>query len=470
MSLPVPSAGGETPFTGGTVRGLAVLALPLAASTGLGFLLHYVNRTVLSWHSPEALAASLPAGMLAWTFQGLFIVSCGYLGVFAAQHRAAGEHREAGAMVWPMFALAVIGLLTSAVLVPLRHSLAAVFGTDPVVERGLGELLGWYCAEIGPLAVASGVAGFCGGIGRTGLVLGLSLAGAVVCILLNLWLVLGGLGMPALGITGAGVASLATAMFMMGTWLIWLFAPTQRRELHTWSARNLDFARMARFFSFALPHSGTEILEMLAFVAFTAVLTRLGTEALTASNLAFNTYLLFMVPAIGFSQGISIAVGQAMGRARPDLARQVVRCSFKILGPYMLVVMALFVLIPRLLLQPAHHGDAGQWERHMQLAVPVMWLLAAAIPFEMMHWIWRSTIQGAGDTRWPLVILVSVTVVVLAVPAWLLLPSIGHGLTALLVCYGLFIAYVMSIAGAMCLRYIYGPWAGMSVRGQPPAA
>jgi multidrug resistance protein, MATE family len=452
------------PFDAHTVRGLLRLALPLAVSTGLGFFLHYVNRTVLSWHSPEALAASLPAGMLAWTFQGLFIVSCGYLGVFAAQHTAAGERREAGAMVWPMFCLAALGLLVSAILIPLRHHLAGIFGTEPVVERGLAELLGWYLAEVGPMAAASGIAGFCGGIGRTRLVLALSVAGAAVCIALNRWLVLGGLGLPALGVTGAGIASLVTSIAMLGMWLLWLFAPAQRRELETWSARNVDPARMRRFFSFALPRGATEILEMLAFVAFTAVLTRLGTDALSASNLAFNTYLLLMVPVVGFAQGISIAVGQAMGAGKPELARGVVRSAFTVIGPYMLLVAFAFITVPRLLLLPAHHGDDALWERQMLLAVPVMGFLAVAMPFEMMHWIWRSAVQGAGDTRWPLLFLVGVAVLVLAVPAWLLLPYMTPGIGGLRICYALFIAYLVGIALAMWLRYARGPWPTMSVR------
>ncbi len=450
-----------------SIGGLARLALPLAASTGLGFFLHYVNRTVLSWYSPEALAASLPAGMLAWTFQGMFVVSCGYIGVFAAQHLAAGERREAGAMVWPMFVLAGIGLVFSACLIPLRHQLAGIFGTEPVVERGLAELLGWYLAEVGPLAAASGIGGFCSGIGRTGLVLGMSAAGAVTCIALNRWLVLGGLGMPALGLTGAGIASLATAVLMCLAWLAWLFAPAQRLALETWSARNLDRGRLLRFLSFALPRGATEILEMLAFVAFTAVLTRLGTDALSASNLAFNTYLLFLVPVIGFAQGISIAVGQALGAGNAGSAEQagrVVRSAFAIVGPYMLLVAAAFVLIPRLLLQPAHHGDAVLWDRQMELAVPVMLFLAVAMPFEMLHWVWRSAIQGAGDTRWPLVMLVGLAIVLLAVPAWLLRSHMSPGLGGLRICYGLFITYLVGIAVAMWLRYRFGPWRGMSVR------
>lgn len=456
MSSPAGSSG---------VRGLLRLALPLAASTGLGFFLHYVNRTVLSWHSPEALAASLPAGMLAWTFQGLFIVSCGYLGVFAAQHVAAGEKREAGAMAWPMFVLAGVGLAVSAILIPLRGPLASIFGTEPTVEAGLAELLGWYLAEVGPLAAASGIAGFCGGIGRTGMVLAMSLLGAAVCIALNRWLVLGGLGVPALGITGAGIASLATAVLMLLGWLGWFFAPARRRDFATWEARNRDPARLRRFLFFAVPRGATEILEMVAFVAFTAVLTRLGTDALSASNLAFNTYLLFMVPVVGFSQGISIAVGQAMGSGDPDAARRTVRSAFAIVAPYMLAVAAAFAVVPRLLLQPAHHGDDALWERQMAMAVPVMWFLAAAMPFEMMHWIWRATVQGAGDTRWPLLLLVGVAVAVLALPSWLLLPWMAPGMGGLAICYGLFIAYLVGIAAAMRWRYIRGPWPTMSVRG-----
>ncbi len=447
-----------------SIGGLARLALPLAASTGLGFFMHYVNRTVLSWYSPDALAAALPAGMLAWTFQGLFMVSSGYLGVFAAQHVAAGEQREAGAMVWPMFVLSVVGLALSLVLIPLRHHLGAVFGTEDAVARDLAELLGWYLAELGPLTAVSGIAGFCGGIGRTKRVLVMSIVGAILCIALNRWLVLGGLGLPALGVTGAGLASLATAVGMLLAWLGWLFAAQQRAELATWSARNLDPARLRRFFSFAIPRGATEILEMIAFVAFTAVLTRLGTDALSASNLAFNTYLLLMVPVVGFSQGISIAVGHAMGAGRPEAARRVVRSAFVLVGPYMALVALAFVFVPRLLLLPAHHGDAALWERQMVLAVPVMWFLAAAMPFEMMHWIWRSTVQGAGDTRWPLLMLVGVAALVLAGPAWLLMPYMEPGLGGLRICYGLFIAYVAGIALAMGLRYARGPWPTMSVR------
>ena len=444
--------------------GLARLALPLAASSGLGFFLHYVNRTVLSWHSPEALAASLPAGMLAWTFQGFFLMSCSYLGVFAAQHTAAGERREAGAMAWPMLILSACAGVFSIGMIFLRQPLSALFGTAPGVERDMAELLGWYLAETGFIAAAGGLAGFAGGIGRTSLVLILSVLGALMSILLNAWLVLGGLGLPALGVTGAGIATLATAMFSLACWLTWFFARTQREQFFTWAMRNADAGRIRRFCVYALPKGGTEILEMVAFIAFTAVVTRLGTEALAASNLAFNTYLVLMVPMIGFCQGVGIAVGQCVGAGQVDEARRAVRSGLLLALPYLMLMSLSFVLMPGVLLAPARHGDDGAWDAMVALAIPVMACLAVLAPADGLQFLWRFAIQGAGDTRWPLFVIVSMAVVLLALPTWLMASSLPDPRSALIACYGLLAGYTILLAGVMAWRYYRGPWSTMSVR------
>lgn len=447
-----------------TPLGLLALAAPMAASMGAGFFVHYANRTVLSWHSQEALAAGLPAGMLAWTLQSFFVISCGYLGSFAAQHHAAGEEREAGAYAWPMFALAAFGTVLSLALIPLRHVFASIYATDPVVAAGLAELLGWYFAEIGPSAVAAGLAGFCGGIGRTGLVLAVSALTAGLCIALNCWLVLGGFGLRPLGISGAGIATLATGICSMLMWLAWFFARAQRQRFGSLAGFNLDPQRLLRFLAAAVPKGGTEVLEMISFVAFTAAIAHLGTSALAASNLAFSTYLMAIVPVIGFNQGLGIACGQAVGAGRPDLARQAVRSAMLLLGPYLLAVSAAFVLIPGILLAPARAHDDALWAAQLALATPALACLAVAFPAEGMQFLYRFAVQGAGDTRWPLVVLVALSVVFLAIPAWLILPRIDDGRSGLIAGYGLFATYLWIVVVVMAWRFYCGPWARMSLR------
>lgn len=447
-----------------TVPGLARLALPLAASTGLGFFLQYVNRTVLSWHSPDALAAALPAGLLAWTFQGFVLLTCGYLGVFAAQHVGANEDDEAGAMVWPMVWFALICTAVCLAMIPFRHQIVSIFATEARVEAPLAELFAWYLAEAGPMALAGGIGGFCGGIGKTRLVMGVSIFGAALCIALNALLVLGWGPVPALGVTGAGLATLGTALAVLGVWLVWLFAPAQEARFRVWGRRNADFQRLARFCRFAVPRGATEILEMASFIAFSAVITRLGTTALAASNLAFNTYLLVLVPVIGFCQGLGIAVGQAVGEGRPDLARQAVRSALWILVPYMVVLMAAFGLIPELLLAPAKGEDAVAWQEQVALAIPVMWCLIWLIPVDGLQWIWRFAVQGAGDTRWPMVMVLSLALVFLALPAWIMYPYLTEARSGLIACYLLMAAYTTLLAGMMAWRFYRGPWATMTVR------
>jgi MATE family multidrug resistance protein len=449
-----------------SVAGLLRLAGPLAASVGLGFFMHYANRTVLSWHSEADLAASLPAGMLAWTFQSFFIISCGYLGSFAAQHHAAGEDREAGAMAWPMFILAGFALVASTVLILVRHHLVAAFGVEPSVAAGFAELFAWYMAEAAPMAVAAGLSGFCGGLGRTRLVMGVSLMVCGLCIVLNYWLVLGGLGVPALGITGAGIATLATGLAAMLIWLGWFFAPAQRARFHGWEGRNCDGSRLRRFIVTAVPKGATEILEMLAFVAFTAAVAHLGTRALAASNLAFSTYLVLLVPVIGFNQGVGIACGQAVGAGRPDLARRAVRSGLIVLVPYLAAVSLACLLIPELLLEPGrpHSGDPADWSARMALAVPVMWCLAALAPADGLQFCWRFAVQGAGDTRWPLIVLVLLAIVFLVVPVFIGLHFLREPLHALVAAYGILAVYGWIIAGAMAWRFYRGPWPSMSLR------
>ena len=448
-------------------RELLRLSLPMAVAMGLGFFLHYANRMVLSWHSPEAMAAGLPAGMLAWTVQSLFILVCGYLGTFAAQHTAAGEDRAAGAYVWPMLAVALGAAVLMAALIPCSPAIAGFFGVAPEVHAPLATLLAWYWAETPLVAVLAGISGFAGGIGRTGLVLAMSLAGCVGCILLNAWLVLGGLGVPALGAHGAGAASLLTSLALAGAWWTWMLGGDRRARFAVWAQRGWHGARLRRFLVLALPRGLSEVLEMAAFIAFTAVIARLGTDLLGASNAAFTTYIMGLVPLMGIAQGVGIAVGQAQGAGRPDLARLVVRRGAIIVTAVAAIMAGLLLLLPHTLLAPmrAPDLDDARWRAMLADAWPVCIGLAfAAVGDSLIH-LYRFALGGAGDTRWPLAMMVLCCALGLALPAWIAWMLIDDPRTVLWACYLVFGGAMWLMAGLLAWRWYRGPWPRMGVRG-----
>ena len=457
-----------------TTRGLLRLAAPLAAGAGVIYAMQFVNRIFLSWYSPEALAASLPAGMAAYTLQCFFLASAGYLGAFAAQHHGAGETDEAGAMAWPMIWFSLVAGVLSLALVPFSHAIFSGFGAEPVVTEGMASLGAWYFAETGPAVLGAGMAGFFGGIGRTRLVALVSGGTCLLSIALNHWLIFGGLGLPALGIHGAGLATLVATVASAGVWLALFFAPRLRQDFGTWRTRNCSRERLLRFCRYGLPRGGTEVLEMIAMLLFTIGVTSLGTEVLAANNTVLSLYLLMFIPLTGFGQGITIAVGQAMGAGRPDLAR---RATARAMGLTALVVglwLLLCLVCPGWLLSVYVGGkgtaDTARWDRILDHALPVLRVLAVMGLADGVHLIYRFAVQGAGDTRWPLMVLTSCAVVLMGIPVIIMtwvVPAetwLRLGVDPLTACWLVMAFYTWVIAALMTWRFHRGPWATMSVR------
>ena len=460
-----------------TMRGFLALALPLAAGFGVNWAMQFTNRLFLSWYSPDALAASLPAGMLVYTMQAFFTVSVGYVGAFAAQHLGADEPEEAGAMAWPMLWLAVTAGVLALAVIPFSASIFRLYGAEPAVTSDMTTLGAWYLAETLPAVVFSGLCGWFGGIGRSRLVLLFSLAVCVLSVLLNRWLIFGGLGVPALGLHGAGLATLLATTAGMIAALAVFFAPAQRQRFATWRQRNADLGRCLRFCRAALPRGATEALEMMSVVLFTVAIAHLGSESLAANNLAFSFYLVFLIPLIGLGQGVTIAVGQAVGAERIDIAQAVARRATVVVLSVLAVAAVAFLLFPQVLLRThvdidPHDpvGSAARWERIIAQAVPLLAIAVAMSIADGLHIVWRFAVQGAGDTRWPLVVLTSAAFFALAVPALLVTRVVplewwqGVGLAPLTACWLLFAAYLWLIASLMCWRYRRGPWRTMSLR------
>ncbi|MFH0922372.1 MAG: MATE family efflux transporter, partial [Fibrobacterota bacterium] len=84
----------------GGYREILVMALPLILSTGSWSIFMFVSRMFLSWYSPEALAASVPAGIMEYTVVSLFQGTASYAGTFVAQYYGAGQKHRIGAGVW----------------------------------------------------------------------------------------------------------------------------------------------------------------------------------------------------------------------------------------------------------------------------------------------------------------------------------------------------------------------------------
>lgn len=127
-------------------------------------------------------------------------------------------------------------------------------------------------------------------------------------------LIFGRWGLPALGVTGAGLATSLTNLFMFGA----LLAVAARHErlrsygLHT-DLRFPGRTGMTAFWRLGLPMGITQILDSSIFYAASNMMGWLGAEALAAHAINLQIMNMLTTISVGLSQAATVRVGQAFG-------------------------------------------------------------------------------------------------------------------------------------------------------------
>jgi len=165
-------------------------------------------------------------------------------------------------------------------------------------------------------------------------------------------MIFGNWGFPELGIKGAAIATVISASFSLLAYLVLLSRRAYDQRYHTlrgWRFKSFLFVRLMRF---GLPSGVQFFLDVAGFTVFLLLVGRLGTNALAATNIAFNINSLAFMPMIGFGIAVSVLVGQHLGKDHPDLAVKSAYSGFHLTFLYMGTVAALYVLVPDLFLRP----------------------------------------------------------------------------------------------------------------------
>jgi MATE family multidrug resistance protein len=245
-----------------------------------------------------------------------------------------------------------------------------------------------------------------------------------------------------------------------------------RREFATWSSASFDRLRTIRFARFALPQGLRTFLEVASWTWFVFAVGRLGTEALAASNIVLNWNLLTYLPMIGLSQAIAVVVGRALGAGRPAIAASAARRGLALELAYALAVGITILSASSALIAvfAQGHGDAAASQERIRSIAHQLIVIAALWGFgDAVNLGYSGALNGAGDTRWPmlaalvsaLVLLVLPMLAVIAIPdaAWRRLgvePVVAAWIATLL--------FVTALGAVMAWRFHRGPWRTMSVR------
>ena len=252
--------------------------------------------------------------------------------------RMPGEALRAGLVIGSILGICVVSAIHAAL--PLLPWL----GQGPEINAACRNFLILCAWSSVPVFVTTVTKNFCEALSRPWVPFWIVIAGVSLNVGLNWILIYGNLGAPAMGLDGAGVATLLARIAVAAAIVVYmLLAPALKENLPAdWLANGL-FAEIRRLLAIGLPSGGMHLAEMSGFAFGSLMMGWLGAEALAAHQIAITcAATTFMIP-LGLSQAVSVRIGQARGAGETGRYLPIVFGAFGITVLFMAIFAVAFM-------------------------------------------------------------------------------------------------------------------------------
>ncbi len=437
------------------------LAFPLVVSSSAWTIQHFVDRMFLAWYSTESVAASMPAGMTNMLTMSVFIGTAIFTETFVAQYFGAKQFGKIGAVVWHGIYIGIIGAIVHFLLIPFAPSFFHMIGHAENVSSLETVYFQTLCFGAFPVISSAAISGFFAGRGKTKPLMFATIFQTCINLIFDYFLIFGKAGFPALGIKGAGIASVISAYCNLVFLVTLAGRKRYENDYKLFSSWKFDKKLFRRILKYGTPNGLQGTIDIAGFAIFLLLLGKIGTIPLAATNIAFNINTLAFMPMIGIGIAVSILVGQNLGSNNPERAQQSVWTGFFITFSYMLFLAICYVTIPDVFIKPfSYRADPTEFVAIHNITIILLRFVAFYSLFDAMNVIFSSALRGAGDTRFIMSILLFISVLVLIIPSWIFVVLLQKGIY---VAWTIATIYVIALAVLFFTRFLKGKWKTMRV-------
>ncbi len=448
----------------GGYRAVLKIAVPLVLSNGVVSIQQFIDRMFLAWYSPQAMAAATPAGILNFTLLSLFINTAAYAGTFVAQYYGADRLERIGPVVWQTVYLSLTGAAVMALFAPFSAAIFRIVGHGPELSALESQYFRILCLGAFFPIVTAGLAGFYAGRGRTWPVMWINLEVTLLNVLLDYWLIFGGLGVQPMGIAGAAIATVAATASGALIIAAMVLLRHDRSRYHL-SRVKLDWALMRRMIRYGVPSGMQVMIDVAGFAVFILLIGRLGVQSLAASNIALSINMLAFMPVIGLGIAVSVLVAQHIGEHSVPTAEYAVYSGLHLALGYMLCVGIIYLTVPQLFITPyTFNASPGEYDSIASTARILLRFVAFYSLFDALNLTFSSGLKGAGDTRFVLSGIAVLSFGVLILPTALIVLVFHWGMLGAWTSAS---AYVAGLGTVFYLRFRNGAWKQMRVIETP---
>ncbi len=385
---------GDRPNMMGTMpmgKLIAKMSIPLMISMLIQALYNIVDSIFVS----RLGIAAISAIGIAFPIQMLMIASANGIGVgmnaLIAQRFGRGEGDRVGRVAGNALLLATI--------VTLVFMVFGVFGTEAYLQ-GSNEDAAIITYGVEYLRVVC--LGCCGVFyaillerllqvtGKATLSMITQLVGAIVNIILDPVLIFGYLGAPAMGMTGAAVATVIGQVFSVALGLWFHFRLNRAIQVKAADIRlDKDALRVCRV---GVPVALTMSMGSVMTFSVNMMLAPF-VEALAVFTVYFKLQSFIFMPIAGLMQGLTPIIGFNYGAGNGQRLKEAIRIAIKATLVFMVVGLLLCQVFPAALIGLF---DGGKNAAMVPMGIRALRIISCIFPVVGVAWVFSNVFQGMG--------------------------------------------------------------------------
>ncbi|CAA9588816.1 MAG: hypothetical protein AVDCRST_MAG88-4450, partial [uncultured Thermomicrobiales bacterium] len=311
-----------TDASAGTIRRLVVrLAWPSIVENMLHSVFGIVLLLFVARLGPAAVAGFGAAnGLTMVAMSGFFSLSMGATVLVAHATGARAPDAASLAAKQALILGVVVGLASTIVGVVFAPQLVASLGAGPdVVREGAAFLRAFSLGGVF-LVVTFIAGGVLRGAGDARTPMLVTLGTLALSLLLAYPLTFGGLGLPALGLAGAGLGSTIARGLGCVVLVALLARPAGAVSIDGRAGWRPAAGPLRRLAGIGLPSMVESLLRSGGMLLFTVIVFQLGTAVVAAQQIAQQAAFLSLMPGFAFSMAATALVGQSLGARDPARA------------------------------------------------------------------------------------------------------------------------------------------------------
>jgi len=435
--------------SGSIMRNLWKLALPMMVGNVLQTVFGIVDMIFVGRLGPEAIAAVSLSGSV------LFVIMAATTGVsvgttamvsraIGARDRLKADRVAAQSVMLGIIVsgvLAVLGMLSSRQILLL----IGARGETLVLAQSYLNIMFLGIVTVILLFLVMGIMQGAGDAKTPMKIIALS---NVLNMGLDPVLIFGLLGVPALGVEGAALATVISRGVFLLVGLYILVSGMTYVGIRLDGLR-IELSIMRKIVEIGIPASVNLIIRSSAGVLFITIVAMYGTVAIATYGVGMRIDSVVLMPVFGLASASSTLVGQNLGARQPERAEATAMNAAKICALILCGVGALFyVAAPQIISVFTTSPEV------IAMGTEYVRVVVFSYVFMAYGMVLAMSLNGAGDTTPPLV-STAISLIVFQVPLALLLPRVGLGVK------GLWVSIVVAaMVQSVIMLYVFkrGRW------------